>query len=191
MTKIVNHVDVLVKLNACGDAIGYARSKPDAESAWRDCERGDWLLWIAASLGVDRNAVVLAVCDCVEMASFPWPEGDDRPRRAIETARAWIRGEASIDEVRAAANAAYAAYAANAANAAANTAANAAAYAAGRAANAAYRQSLSESANIVRKHISWEMIEEKIGVEHAKEVRDANACEPRTVGMDSLVSRRS
>jgi len=181
MTKIVNHVDVLVKLNACGDAIGYARSKPDAESAWRDCERGDWLLWIAASLGVDRNAVVLAVCDCVEMASFPWPEGDDRPRRAIETARAWIRGEASIDEVRAAANAANAA----------NAAANAAAYAAGRAANAAYRQSLSESANIVRKHISWEMIEEKIGVEHAKEVRDANACEPRTVGMDSLVSRRS
>jgi len=115
------------------------------------------------------------------MASFPWPEGDDRPRRAIETARAWIRGEASIDEVRAAANAANAA----------NAAANAAAYAAGRAANAAYRQSLSESANIVRKHISWEMIEEKIGVEHAKEVRDANACEPRTVGMDSLVSRRS
>jgi len=71
----------------------------------------------------------------VEMASFPWPEGDDRPRRAIETARAWIRGEASIDEVRAAANAAYAAYAANAANAAANTAANAAAYAAANAAN--------------------------------------------------------
>jgi len=62
------------------------------------------------------------------------------------------------------------------ANAAAYAAANAAnaanaAYAANAAANAAYRQSLAESANIVRKHISWEMIEEKIGVEHAKEDR--------------------
>jgi hypothetical protein len=34
---------------------------------------------------------------------------DDRPRKAIETARAWVRGEATVGEARAAALAAHAA----------------------------------------------------------------------------------
>jgi hypothetical protein len=50
--------------------------------------------------------------DCAEHV-LPWftakyPE-DDRPRRAIETARAWSRGEATVGEAREAAFAAHAA----------------------------------------------------------------------------------
>jgi hypothetical protein len=50
--------------------------------------------------------------DCAEhvlsLFTAKYPE-DDRPRRAIETARAWSRGEASVDEAREAAFAAHAA----------------------------------------------------------------------------------
>jgi hypothetical protein len=50
--------------------------------------------------------------DCAEhvlpLFTAKYPE-DDRPRRAIETARAWARGEASVGEARAAAVAAHAA----------------------------------------------------------------------------------
>jgi len=50
--------------------------------------------------------------DCAEhvlpLFTARYPD-DDRPRRAIETARKWVRGEASVGEARAAAFAAHAA----------------------------------------------------------------------------------
>jgi len=85
-----------------------------------------------------RELLVEWACDCAERA-LPIFEAkhsdDDRPRKAIETTRAWLRGEASIEQVRDAAAAAYAADAAAAY--AAYAAAVAAAYAA-YAAAAAY-----------------------------------------------------
>ena len=62
---------------------------------------------------------MLAACACAETALKYVKPGEDRPHKAIETARAWARGEASIDDVRKAAYAADAAYAAYAAYAAA------------------------------------------------------------------------
>jgi hypothetical protein len=50
--------------------------------------------------------------DCAEhvlpLFTSKYP-GDDRPRRAIATARAWSRGQATVDEAREAAHAAHAA----------------------------------------------------------------------------------
>ncbi len=93
------------------------------------------------------------VADCAERVLHFYEEaypGDQRPRAAIATARAYARGEATDGELNAAADAAYAAAraarnAANAADAAADAAyaaadaADAAAYAAARAAYAAAR----------------------------------------------------
>ena len=53
---------------------------------WNACDRGDWLLWLAASAGVDRRLVVLAACDCARLALKHVPKGENRPRIAIETA---------------------------------------------------------------------------------------------------------
>lgn len=82
---------------------------------------------------VDRRAAVWAACQCARTVLHLVPEGEDRPRLAIETAEAWTRGEATADHLSArineasaayvgatsislaAANAAYAAYAAAAA----------------------------------------------------------------------------
>jgi hypothetical protein len=180
------HVESLRRLRACIEAIRWAESQPDAETAWRRCPRGDWLLWVAARLDIDRKRLVRAACACARTALSHVPAGEERPRIAIETAEAWARGEATLDDVRRAvqaasaavfaANAAYAvfgavafaadayaaaaAYAANAANAAyAAFAAASAAFAAAYAAAAAdatRSASLARSAEIVREIIPWE-----------------------------------
>jgi hypothetical protein len=178
--------ELLKELGACSEAVGWAQDK-SFHVVWTTCKRGDWLLWLCGIMAdkrgwPTRKQLVLAACACAETALKYVPAGEERPRKAIETARAWTRGEATIEEVRAAANAANAAYAAayaaNAANAAANAAyaaayaANAAnaAYAANAAANAAYAAAyaayaaayaayaanaaaLKECADLVRVHI--------------------------------------
>ena len=114
------------------------------------------MLWLLGKIpSTDRKILVLAACECARQSLHLVPEGEDRPRLAIETAEKWARGEASIEEVKTAAAAA----AADAAAIAAYTAARAAAYYAADAAGAATaadaaarEESLAESAKIVRKY---------------------------------------
>jgi len=81
----------------------------------------------------DHRSLVLWAADCAERA-LPYFEEkypkDARPRKAVEAARAWARGEIALSEVRAAAFAAHAAARAAAADAAARSAARAAGHAA-------------------------------------------------------------
>ena len=144
---------LLREIGACGEAVRWAKGKSLAE-VWEQCERGDWLLWLCGRMAdkqdwPSRMDVVLAACACAETALKYVKAGEDRPRIAIETARKWARGEATIQEVRTDAYAAYAAaaaayaaaaaaYAASDADAAADAAAAADAYAAYAAAAAAY-----------------------------------------------------
>ena len=140
----MNHIEILRKYGACDEAIAWAESQPNAATAWAACERGDWLLWLAARVNLDRKLLVQAACACARQALQYIRPGEDRPRLAIEAAEAWARGEATIEELRKAADAAASAarYAdaahAHAADAADAGAANAAAWAADAAAYAAY-----------------------------------------------------
>jgi hypothetical protein len=93
------------------------------------------MAWLAGRL-FPRKRVVLAICDCVEPALLYVPAGEERPLAAIQTARQWAMGQATIKQVRAAAAAA-AASAAAAATRAADAAARAAAAAASAATAAA------------------------------------------------------
>jgi len=165
---VADHIDdLLTRLGACSDAVAWARTQPDAETAWDTCDRGDWMLWLAGRLagepGSDaRRPLVLAACECARLALPYVKEGELRPMRAIEAAEDWARGGATtLAQVRSAAEADYAAYtvaayaAASAASAAyvAAAAAADAAYAAYVAAAAAARSStLNACADIVRKH---------------------------------------
>ena len=136
--------DRLKEMSACGDAVKWV-GKRGPKKAYTECNRPDWLLWYATKRGVDKKLLVLAACDCAETALQFVPDDEDRPRKAIETARAWCKGRATISECRdaayaaayaddaaaaayAAAYATYATYAAAAADAAAAYAADAAAY---------------------------------------------------------------
>src|SRR3989304_5262120 len=131
--------DALKQYNPCADALAWARTQPSAAVAWRDCTRGDWMLWLVGQLSgppesASRKALVLTACACARLALPHVPASEERPRIAIETAEQWAGGRngGMLENVkRAAAYAAYAAYAA--ADAAAS-----AAYAAYAAACAAY-----------------------------------------------------
>jgi len=88
----------------------------------------------------DHKALALWAADCAERV-LPYFEDkypkDDRPRKAIEAGRAWVRGEMAMTEARAAAFAAHAA-ARDATDAAARSAARAAGHAAATAHVAAH-----------------------------------------------------
>ena len=152
-------VAFLKKNLACRPALEWLQARTLAE-AWEQSERGDWLLWLAAKAGVDRRRLVMAACACARLALVHVPPGEERPRVAIETAEAWCRGEATIEQVRKASRNAYAAYA-YAAAAAADAAAAAAA--ADAAADADARASaLKKAADLVRGLISCAEVEAAI-----------------------------
>jgi len=168
MSIIPQHVETLKAMGACPPAIKWASRYPDLQSAYDACDRGDRMLWYVARAGTDRRRLTLAACECARLALPHVPDGEDRPRIAIETAEAWARGEdVTLREVRDAAahaDAAYAAYAAIhgfaaaayaalAAGAAADVAVRryAAVYPAAEAAGAA-GASLRQCADIVRRH---------------------------------------
>ena len=167
---MANHQGLLERLGACREAADWYDGR-DSEQAWAECERGDWMLWVAGKLNVDRKVLVAAACECAELALVHVPDGEDRPRQAIETARAWVSGNATLEQVRKAASAAYAASAADATRAAASAAdaARAAASAADAAAYASRAKSLRRSAEIVRAHISWVVLHEAVEAVDAAE----------------------
>lgn len=150
--------ELLGDIRACREAREWVGDKPLME-AWTFCERGDWMLWLAGKM-VDkvgwwtRQQVVLAACECAELALMCVPDGEERPKQAIKIARRWARGEnVSLVDVR---KAAYAAAAAGdaAAFAAAGTAAFAAAafaYAADAAGNADRATRSRQCADLVRQ----------------------------------------
>ena len=179
--------DILTELGACPGAVKWAGRKTH-KRAWETCKQGDWLLWIAGSLDIDRKLLVLAACACVRRALKYIPAGEDRPRIAIETAEARTRGEATIDQVRTAAdvatdvtanaayyaaytayyagshivNAAYTAYYAAYYAAYHAAAAHAAAAHAAYAAYAAYAATRKNLAGIVREIIPFSVIRKAI-----------------------------
>ena len=98
----------LALLGACHEGREWVATQPDAATAWATCPRGDWLVWLLGALHVrgyvSRQTLVLAACACAETVLRHVPAGEDLPRLAIEAARRWARGEATVEEVRAAAN---------------------------------------------------------------------------------------
>ena len=157
MRNAAGFAALLKELNACPEAYKWAHGKT-FHRVWQTCDRADWLLWLCEKMvgqpgWPTRKELVLAACACAETSLKYVKAGEDRPRKAIETARAWVRGEVSIEDVGraayaayaaayAAAAAAYAAYAYAAYAAAYAAYAAAAAYAAYAAAAAAYAASL-------------------------------------------------
>jgi hypothetical protein len=109
MTGDGKHFDRhLAELGAPLGLIQLARDYPDLPAAWAACERGDWLLWLAARLArsdVERRAVVGAAADCARLALAGLPRADLSFRAAIDAAEAWAVGVQSIEAVQAAAEA--------------------------------------------------------------------------------------
>lgn len=120
----------------CKDAIKYYGTKKSFEQAWNDCPRGDWMLWIAARLSIDRKLLVLSAVRCARTVQDLMT--DERSLKALDVAEMWATTERVTDqELKGSANAAWAAaWASRATDAAAAT--YAAAYATLAAADATW-----------------------------------------------------
>jgi len=172
----MDSIKLLKKLNTCSEGIEFVSKHDSLESAWNACERGDWMLWLAAKVKVPIKTLTLAKGLCVNTVRHLMK--DERSIAAVDAAIAFGRGKITEEELEttrkvavaadhlyfadrlaaadAAAVAAYAAaYAADAA-AYADYAADAAADAADAAAYADYAadartKNLKETADICRK----------------------------------------
>jgi hypothetical protein len=157
-------IRLLTKLKACPEAVRWV-GKQDLKTAWAKCERADWMLWLAGKMVGKRGwpireQLVLAACACAETVLPIFEKKycqDKRPRKAIETARLWAQGRATLEQVRDAADAAYAARAAYISDAAyaAYAAASDAAYAAyaATAADVGWIETQKQLANVVRDQL--------------------------------------
>ena len=183
--------DRMAELGVSCEALDWLRETGyDAQRAWEACERADWMLWACARLGVDRRLLVTAACRCwrAEAQQFV-AEGELHSLRAVETAEAWIRGEATEEECESAAwSAAWSAWSAestmsawsawSAAMSAARIARSASwstmsawsadeiaesAARSARSARSARRAALARMASIVREVIPWEVVEAVLG----------------------------
>ena len=92
-------LDRLRRIGACDPIYNWVAAQPDCTPAvlWATCPRGDWLLWLAARVGVDRHVVVAACCACARTAlRYVTDPRELRPLSAIMIAEAWARGDPRV-----------------------------------------------------------------------------------------------
>jgi len=120
------------KFDPCKSAIEFRKEFKSFEEAWDACPRGDWMLWLASKLKVDKRLLTLTKGYCAKTVEHLMK--DERSKKAVQAAIDYgnnlideeeLRGAAAAADAAAAA-AAYAAYAAAAAAAYAADAADAA-----------------------------------------------------------------
>lgn len=84
--------DILESLGADPTFVLWAAMYADLGEAWEACPRGDWLLSLAALVGVPRRVLVQAACDCARLAQRYQRPDEVAPARAIDDAAGWAEG---------------------------------------------------------------------------------------------------
>jgi hypothetical protein len=112
----------ITKFYPCDKGLEYYNGHSTPEQAWNNCQRGDWMLWIAKKLAVDDRLFTKAKALCANTVRHLMK--DKRSTDAIDAAMRYANGEITREELNK--------------YAAAASAASAAAHAAAAAAHAAY-----------------------------------------------------
>ena len=105
------------RMNACQEARDWIATQPDPATAWRECRRGDWLMWLLTRSNPDHpGEQYLLGADFAEDA-LQWIPAEYEDTRAtcegvIEVVRRYAVGDATEEERAAACAAAGAAGAA-------------------------------------------------------------------------------
>jgi hypothetical protein len=153
----------LEKLSACRDAVEWTKTQKSPKDAWMNCNRGDWMLWIAKRLDVDDRLLTLAKATCANQVRHLMT--DKQSTDAIDACFRYARGEITREKLNIYADAAFtvadsfaAVAAAYAATFAADAAADAAAYASAAVDAAAQMDSLKKSADICREILTEEVL---------------------------------
>jgi len=79
----------LSKMDACESAVKWV-GRRGLKRAWAECQRADWMMRFAARrpLG-NRQQIARAWCACARTSLKYVPEGEERPRLAIEAKERW------------------------------------------------------------------------------------------------------
>ena len=121
---------------ACKDAVEYREQFNTFQEAWKNCQRGDWMLWIAFKLKVNKRTLTLTKARCAKTVMHLME--DERSIKAVKVAEKYGLGYATEEELEEASNdASYASYTSYA-SAAASNAAYCASYSSAAAAAAYY-----------------------------------------------------
>jgi len=103
----------ILKYTPCREALEFRNQFSTFQEAWQACPRGDWMLWLAAKMKINKRLLTLAKGRCAETVKHLMK--DERSIRAIEAVIAYGNGEIDDKELTTYAEAAYAAAAAFAA----------------------------------------------------------------------------
>ncbi len=94
---VLNHLDAM-KQDGCGFSFEWFGSR-EIETAWEDCERGDWMLKLCAKLDIDNRLLVSTCFDCVEPVLQRIPL-NDYWLNAVAITEAWIKNKATIEQIK-------------------------------------------------------------------------------------------
>jgi hypothetical protein len=89
-------IEVLENFKACPEAIKWAGHKTTRD-AWETCHRGNWMLWIASKLGVDKRKSYL--CNAEIAYQIIDLMDDKRSVNAVRVAYLYGLGMISIKEL--------------------------------------------------------------------------------------------
>lgn len=95
--------ELLAERDACGAARTWAATKT-IEEVVAECHRGDWLLWLAYRIGIDRRQLILPKAHCANTVKHLMK--DERSKTAVDVAIAYGEGRATDEKLRKAARAA-------------------------------------------------------------------------------------
>lgn len=59
----------LIDINACEGAREWAADYSTVEEAWEDCDRADWMLWLAARI-LDRRRAIGVLVEVVRATCY-------------------------------------------------------------------------------------------------------------------------
>jgi hypothetical protein len=154
MKTIANSKFDITKYHPCKDALDWYNTQPDPITAWQNCPRGDWMLWIAYKLNINIHLLTLTKGYCV--ATVLHLMKDKRSINAVKVAIKFGRYLATRGQLYAAYADADAAHTADAYAAAYTADAYAAAYTAyvDAAYTAAKKQNQLQTADICRKYLT-------------------------------------
>jgi hypothetical protein len=100
----------LEELNPCFEGLEWVKAQKSIEDAWNNCERGEWMLWLAKKLDVDDRLLSLAKATCANQVRHLMK--DQRSLDTIDACFRYGKGEISREELDVFAFAAAASYAA-------------------------------------------------------------------------------
>ncbi len=106
--KMQEALERLTQEGACGESMDFARGFDSPAKAWKECQRGDWMIWLLAHI-VQSNPntqkhrkLIGCVAECYELRGLPLlkdQEDRDFAEATISQIQRYALGDLDADDV--------------------------------------------------------------------------------------------